>query len=59
MFDDMIADPLNNKKLMQQSYLLEKGNLNSFFFIKRIYFAGPRNIRLNYTHYFVMKIQKK
>ena len=29
-----------------------------FFFLKS-YFAVPRNIRLDSTHYFIMKIQNK
>ena len=31
----------------------------SLVFITQSYFAVPKNIRLNFTHYFVMKIPKK
>ena len=31
----------------------------SFVFITQSYFAVPRNIRLNSTHYFIMKIPNK
>ena len=29
------------------------------FFITKSYFAMPKNIRLNYTHYFIIKIPNK
>ena len=36
------------------------GKLNiSLVFITQSYFAVPKNIRLNYTHYFIMKIPNK
>ena len=45
VFDDMIADILK---------------LNIFLvFVTQSYFAVPKNIRLNSTHYFVMKIPNK
>ena len=31
----------------------------SLIFITQSYFAVPKNIRLNSTHYFIMKIPKK
>ena len=31
----------------------------SLAFITQSYFAVPKNIRLNYTHYFIMKIPNK
>ena len=48
VFDGMIADKLSNKKL----------NI-SIVFITQSYFTVPENIRLNSTHYFVMKIPNK
>ena len=47
IFDDMIAHILSNKKL---------NRINSYVFITQSYFAVPKNVRLNSTHYFVMKI---
>ena len=43
VFDDMNADMLSNKK-------------NFLVFITQSYFAVPKNIRLNSTHYFIVKI---
>ena len=58
-FDDMFADMLSNKKLNSVvSELFMRGRkLNiSLVFITQSYFAVAKNIRLNSTHYFVMKI---
>ena len=55
----MIADMLSNKNLNRiVSELVIKGRkLNIYLiFIIQSYFAVPINIRLNSTHYFVMKI---
>ena len=53
LFDDMIADMLSNKKLR-----VRKLNI-SFVFITQSYFVVPKNIRLNSTHYFVIKVPSK
>ena len=50
---------LSNKKRNSKVTELFSGGrkLNiSLVFIKQFYFAVPENIRLNATHYFVMKI---
>ena len=60
-FDDMIADMLSNKKLnLTVAELLIKGRkLNiSVVFITESYFA-VKNIRLNSTNYFNMKVPNK
>ena len=62
VFDDMIADMLNNKKF--NSIVIElfiKGRkLNiSLIFITQSYFTVPKTIKLNSTHYFVIKIPSK
>ena len=64
IFDDMIADMINNKKL--NSILTElfiRGRreiLNiSIVFITQSYFKVPKDIRLNSTHSFIMKIPNK
>ena len=62
VFDDMIADMLSNKKLnpIVTELFIRGRKLNiSLVFITQSYFAVPKNIRLNSTHYFVMKIQKE
>ena len=62
VFDDMIADILNNKKLspVVTELYIRKRKLNiSFIFVTQFYFAVPKNIRLNSTHYFNMKIPNK
>ena len=61
-FDDMIADMLSNKKLnpIVTELFIRGRKLNiSLVFITQSYFAVPKNIRLNSTHYFVMKIPNK
>ena len=62
VFDDMIADMLSNKKLNPiVAELFSRGRkLNaSLVFITESYFAVPKYIRLNSTHYLIMKIPKK
>ena len=60
--DDMIADMLNNKKFnpVVTELFIRGRKLNiSLVLIAHSYFAVPKNIRLNSTHYFIMKIPKK
>ena len=62
VFDDMIADMLSNKKLnpIVTGLFIRGRKVNvSLVFITQSYFAVPKNIRLNSTHYFVMKIPNK
>ena len=62
VFDDMIADMINNKKLNSiVTELFIKGRkLNiSIAFITQSYFKVPKGIRLNSTHFFIMKISNK
>ena len=62
VFDDIIPDILGKKKLTPiVTELLIKGRkLNiSPVFITESYFAVPKNIRLNSTHYCIMKIPNK
>ena len=55
VFDDMTADMIDNKKLDPiVTELLEEEN-----FTTQSYFAVPKNIKVNSTHYFVMKIPSK
>ena len=62
VFDDMIADMLSNKRLSPiiTELFIRGRKMNIFLvFITQFYFAVPKNIRLNSTHYFVMKIPNK
>ena len=58
IFDDMIADMLSNKKFnpVVTQLFIRDWKLNiSLVFITQSYFAVPKDIRLNCTHYFIMK----
>ena len=58
----MLADMLSNKKLnpILTELFIRGRKLNiCLVFITQSYFAVPKNIRLNSTHYFVMKIPNK
>ena len=61
IFDEMIVDMLSNKKL--NPIVTELTELIIYYislvFITQSYFAGPKNIRLNSTHYFFMNIANK
>ena len=54
VFDDMIADMINNNKLNPGRKL----NI-SIVFIMQSYFKIPKDVRLNSTHFFIMKIPNK
>ena len=61
-FDYMIANMLSNKKSNPiVTHLFIRGRkLNiSFVFITQFHFAVSKNINLNSTHYFIMKIPNK
>ena len=60
IFDDVIADMLSNKKLLVTELLIRERKSNLYLvFITHSYFAVPKDIRLNSTHHFVMKIPNK
>ena len=62
VFDDMIADMINNKKLnsIVTDLFIRGRKLNiSLVFITQSYFKVPKDVRLNSTHIFIMKIPKK
>ena len=62
VFDEMIADILSNKKPdpIVTELLIRGRKLNiSLICITQSYFAVPKNIGLNSTHYFIIKIPKK
>ena len=58
VFDDMIADMINNKKLnsVVTKLFISGRKLNiSLVFITQSYFKLPKDVRLNSTHFFIMK----
>ena len=62
VFDDMIADMINNKKLnsIVTELLIRCRKLNiSLVFISQPYFKVPKDVRNNSTHFFIMKIPSK
>ena len=62
LFDDIIADMLSNKKhnpIVTELFITERKLNISLVFIRQSYFAVSKNIRLNSTHYFVMKFLNK
>ena len=62
VFDDMIADMINNNKLnpIVTELFIRGRKLNiSIVFITQSYFKVPKDVRLNSTHFFVMKIRNK
>ena len=62
VFDDMIVDMFSNKKvnlLLTELFIKSRKLKISLVFVTQCYFAAPKNIRLNSTHYFIMKIENK
>ena len=62
VFDDMIADMINNKTLnpVVTELFIRRRKLNiSVVFITQSYFKVPKDVRLNSTHSFIMKISNK
>ena len=62
VFDDMIADMINNKKLnsIVTELFIRGRKLNiSLVFITQSYFKVPKDVRLNTSHLFIAKIPNK
>ena len=62
VFDDLIADIINNKKLdsVVTELFIRGRKLNiSLVFITQSYFKVPKGVRLNATHFFIAKIPNK
>ena len=58
----MIANMTNNKKLnpvVTELFARERKLNISIFFVTQSYFKAPKDVRLNSTHFFIMKIQIK
>ena len=62
VFHDMIADIVSNKKfqaiIKELSIRCRKLDI-SLVFITQSYFSVPKNVRLNSTHYLIMKIYNR
>ena len=62
VFDDMIADMINNKKLnsIVTKLFIRGRKLNIYLvFITQSYFKVPKDVRLNTSHFFITKIPNK
>ena len=62
VFDDMIADMINNKKLnsIVTELFIRGTNLNiSLVFVTQSNFKVLKDVRLNTTHFFIAKIPNK
>ena len=62
VFDDMIADMIKNKELnsIVTELFIRGRKLNiSLVFITQSYFKVPKDVRLNTSHFFIMKIPNK
>ena len=59
-FDDMISDMASNKKMnpiVTKLFIRGRKLIISLAFITQSYFKLPKDVRLNTTHFFIMKIQ--
>ena len=62
VFDDMIAEIMTNKKfqaIIKELFIRCRKINISLVFITQPYFSVPKYVRLNSTHYFIMKINSK
>ena len=62
VFDDMIADIMTNKKFQAiiKELFIRCRKLNiSLVFITQSYFSVPKDVRLNSTHYLLLKINNR
>ena len=62
VFDDMIADKINNNKfnpVVTELFIRGRKHNISIVFIMQSYFKVPKDVGLNSTHFFIMKIPNK
>ena len=62
IFDSMIADIMTSKKfqaIMKELFIRCRKQNISLVFVTQSYFSVPRDVRLNSTHYLIMKINNK
>ena len=57
VFHDMIGDVLN--PMIGELFVRDRKLNISLALITESYFTVPKTIRLNYTHYFIMRIPNK
>ena len=61
-FDDMIADIMTKKKfqsIIKELFIRCRKQNISLVFITQSYFSVPKDVRLNSTHYLIMKINNR
>ena len=59
VFDDMIVNVMRNKKfqaIIKELFIRCRKLDNSFVFITKSYFSVPKDVKLNSTHYLIMKV---
>ena len=62
VFHERIADVIINKKfqtIIKQLFIRRRKLNISLVFITQSYFCVPKEVKLNFTHYLIMKIHKK
>ena len=62
VFDNMVADIMTNKKfkaILKELFIRCRKINISLVFITQSYFSVPKDVRLNSTHYSIMKINNK
>ena len=62
IFDDMISHVISDKKAQQilKDLFIRCGKLNiSLCFLTQSYFSVPKDVRLNCTHYILLKLNNK
>ena len=62
VFDDMTADMINNKRLdsiVTELFIRDRKPNISIVFITQSYFKVPKDVRLNSTHFCIMKVPNK
>ena len=62
VFDDMIADIMTNTKfqaIIKELFIRCRKLIISLVFMTQSYFSIPKDVRLNSTHYLIMKINNK
>ena len=62
VFDDMVADMINNKKLnsvVTELFIRGRKLKISLDFITKSYFKVPKDVRLNTTHFFIAQIPNR
>ena len=62
VFDDMMADIINNKKLnsiVTELFIGGRKLIISLVFITQSYIKVPKDVRLNSTHFLIMKTPNK